>query len=433
MIVDVVMPQQGLTITEATLIRWAKQPGDPVRADELLFEVETDKAVVEVESPADGRLLACVAAEGDVVPFGQVVAKIGTEATDTAEDAAPSQDAAPGEAAAPRGVTEEVTEPPILTPQESQVLHNGQVPQGQEPVAVLPVASPRAKRAAAQMGVDLLLVQATGRRGKHIRERDVLLAAEQNALQSAERTGAQEAILPRETLPLPLREVMPLPRLRRITAQRTAASFRDVPHFYLTREISAARLLQFRAEIVGEVETQTGVRLTVTDFLLRALAAALMAFPAVNAQWSGEGVAPLGAVDVGLAVDTPDGLLVPVIRGADALSLTGIALRRAELVERARGGRSRPEDLDGGSFTLSNLGAFGVDQLDAIINSPQSGILSAGAIKPRPYVVDGVLAAVNTLILTVSMDHRVVDGAEAAGFLSRVADLLENPALLCAL
>ena len=419
MIVDVVMPAQGLTITEATLIRWVKQPGEEVKAGELLFEVETDKAAIEVESEVSGRLLQCVAAEGDVVPFGRVIAKIGTEASDTLEAAAPAP-----------------PEPPGMAPEEpKKPLANGSAPHLSIAAASQldrPVASPRAKRAAEQLGVDLMLVQATGRRGKHIRERDVILAAQNKPLP----TLPEEAPPQWQTVALPAPTTAgaaTLSRLRRITAQRTAASFRDVPHFYLSREISAERLLAFRAEIVGDIEKHTGVRITATDLLLRALVAALQATPGVNAQWNGEGITPLTSIDVGLAVDTPDGLIVPVIHAADTLSLGGIARRRSELVERARSGQSRPEDLTGGSFTLSNLGAGGVDQFDAIINAPQSGILSAGSIKPRPYVIDGGLAAVNTLHLTVSIDHRVVDGAEAARFLSRIADYLENPILLCAL
>lgn len=431
MIVDVVMPAQGLTITEATLLRWIKQPGEEIKAGELLFEVETDKAAIEVESEVSGRLLQCVAAEGDVVPFGRVIAKIGTEASDTIEAAA---------APAPSAVPAEAPKPQAAAPAEAKPLTNGS--QLHTPIAsesARPVASPRAKRTAERLGIDLLLVQATGRRGKHIRERDVLLAAEHKpklapALPESTPPQWQEVPLPSPTLPAPTpQSAGTLSRLKRITAQRTAASFRDVPHFYLSREISAERLLAFRAEIVGDIEKHTGIRITATDLLLRALTAALQATPAVNAQWNGDGITPLISVDVGLAVDTPDGLIVPVIRAADTLSLAGIARRRSELVERARNGQSRPNDLVGGSFTLSNLGAGGVDQFDAIINAPQSGILSAGAIKPRPYIVDGALAAVNTLHLTVSIDHRVVDGAEAARFLSRIADYLENPILLCAL
>jgi len=430
MIVDVVMPAQGLTITEATLIKWVKQPGDEVKAGELLFEVETDKAAIEVESEVSGRLLLCIAAEGDVVQFGRVIAKIGTEASDTLEAAAPP-------AAAPTSEppkAEAQPEPP--KPQSNGSLMHMQIAAIAE--SARPVASPRAKRAAEKLGVDLLLVQATGRRGKHIRERDVLLAAEHKPTQQA--ALPESGLSQWQTVPFtpPTSAgvgtgASPLSRLRRITAQRTAASFRDVPHFYLSREISAERLLAFRAEIVNDIEKHTGVRITATDLLLRALAAALQATPAVNAQWNNDNITPLSSIDVGLAVDTPEGLIVPMIRAADTLSLAGIARRRTELVERARNGQSRPEDLTGGSFTLSNLGAGGVDQFDAIINTPQSGILSAGSIKPRPYVVDGALAAVNTLHLTVSIDHRVVDGAEAARFLSRIADYLENPILLCAL
>jgi pyruvate dehydrogenase E2 component (dihydrolipoamide acetyltransferase) len=429
MIVDVAMPVQGLTITEATLAGWLKQPGDPVEKGEALFEFETDKAVMEVESPASGVLLAHLAREGEVVPLGQVVAKLGTEAGDrweTPAQPASSHDGhAAGTSATPGapvakssgGRTPSVPSTSSADDTAGPVRSDRRTGNGAK-------ASPRARRAAERLGIDLALVQATGRGGAHVRERDVLRAAEQRPAAPARPSA------PPRVMPLSPQPVSPT---RRVIAERTAASFRDIPHFYLRREVTAERLVSFREELVADLEALASVRLTITDLFVKALALSLRAFPAVNAQWIDGGIAPLSSVDVGLAVETPNGLLVPVIRGADTLSLCQLAAQRQELVQRARDGKAQPADFAGGSFTLTNLGALGVDQFDAIINPPQSGILAVGAIKRRPFVVGEELMACKTVFLTLSMDHRVVDGAEAARFLERLVHFVERPALLGAI
>lgn len=372
MIVDVEVPNQGLTITEAKLLRWLKQLGDRVEKGEALFEIETDKAVQIVESPEAGSLLLQLAKEGDMVPLGRVVAKLGTEASDSVpaqrDTATPAVPPMARGAEAPRQAT-------AFSP----------APRGKVQ------ASPRAKRAAKRLGIDLSGVEATGARGRHIRERDVLGAAEARA---------------------------PSSRIRRITAERTAASFREAPHFYLTREASAAGLMRAKEKLD---------RVTITDLLVKALALSLRDFPALNARWKDDQVVPLSRIDIGVAVETPAGLVVPVVRGADKLAIQEIAKTLGELIERARGGRSRPEDLAGGSFTLTNLGMLGVDQFQAVINPPQSGILAAGAIKERPFVVGGILLAHETILLTLSLDHRIVDGAEGARFLGGLVDRIEDP------
>ena len=412
MIIDVEIPNQGLTITEATLLRWVKSVGDAVAVDDVLFEFETEKAVVGVESPAAGWLLAQLAEEGEVVPLGQVVAKLGTEASDSCapEQTAPVPDA-PLAAKAPEARVVPVAEP-VSSP---------------EPVATEPQVSPRARRAAAEAGVDLADVIPAARPGKPIRERDVLLAAGQRTETAGAPDGGGQPPIPAAGVPVALS------RLRRVTAQRTAQSFRDVPHFYLTQEINADRLVALRSSLVEALAGRSVPRITITDFLVRALGLALSDFPGVNAQWQGDRVSQLGTFDIGLAVSSPDGLIVPVLREVTGHSLTALARLRAAAVERARTGRSQPAELQGGSITLTNLGQSGVDQFSPIINTPQSGILAVGSIKPRPYVMHGEVRAVNTMFLTLAMDHRVVDGDEAARFLGAVAGLLEAPEVICVL
>ncbi len=398
MIVDVEVPNQGLTITEATLLLWLKQPGDAVVKGDILFEIETDKATQEIESPISGTLLQVLAQAGDVVPLGQIVAKIGTEAGDevgAGEARDDSRDESDIRNARDRG---ESAAPNVVVEQAKDIEGGRRM------------VSPRARRAARRLGVDLTSVQPTGAHGRHVRERDVLLAAEENAGASAARVSG---------------------RYRAKTAEQTALSFRDTPHFYLTREVRADRLAALRADMVRDTEAETGVRISITDFLLKALALALRAFPSVNSQRRNDTVALLSAVNIGLAVDTAEGLAAPILQSVDTQSLTAIARARIEAARRAAEGTLRNSDIVGGSFTLTNLGPLGVDQFDAIIVPPQSGILAAGAIKMRPHVIDGEVRACNTLFLTLAMDHRVVDGAEAARFLDFLANLIEKPTLLC--
>jgi pyruvate dehydrogenase E2 component (dihydrolipoamide acetyltransferase) len=405
-IIEVEIPKQGLTITEATLVRWIKSVGESVNEGEMLFEFETDKASVEVESPASGKLVSHLASEGEIVPLGNVVAKISTEESDVLEaEPAPPQAPPAVEAAAPRNGHHEAAAPVAPEPRDDR-----------------PLVSPRARRVADELGVDLAEVVPTGRRGRHIRECDVVLAAEN-----------RRPTAPSIAAPFPDTKPVEMSRLRRLTAAHTERSFREVPHFHLTREINAQKLAAFRAELLDGLAKTDAPRVTVTDFLIRALAIALKRHPNVNAQWRDGALYPGSDIAIGVAVSTPSGLIVPAIRHADALSLVGIAEQRQALVERARQGKTLPEELEGGTFTLTNLGQTGVDQFDAIVNAPQSGILAAGSIKPRPYVVDGAVCAVPTMFLTLAMDHRVVDGEEAARFLATVSELLEAPSALCAI
>ncbi|HBY95997.1 MAG TPA: hypothetical protein DEP84_18920 [Chloroflexi bacterium] len=230
-----------------------------------------------------------------------------------------------------------------------------------------------------------------------------------------------------------MREVSGLQGLRKATAEHVTRSFATVPHFYLSVEADASLLLRLRDRVAGRIEAEAGVRLTISDLLVKIAARALEEHPRVNATWSGEGILPLDTIDVGLAVATERGLIVPVIRNANHQSLTQIAQSRADVVTRAHQGKLGLQDVQGGSFTISNLGMFRVDQFDAIINSPQSALLAVGRIKERPVAVEGRLAVRPTVFLTLSVDHRVLDGADAARFLDTITALIEEPYLLAQL
>lgn len=419
MLVDIEVPNQGLTITEATLTHWHRQPGETIRKGETLFEIETDKAIQEIEAPVDGTVVARLVNEGDVVPLGKVVAQIGTEASDLQKAATPAADA-------PNPALPELVNGYTADAMESAGQSRIPLRHGSAGVMV----SPRARRAAARLDIDPATIQPTGTR-RHVREQDVLRAVE--ARTASQQTAPISPIQPSSTAMPTAATVVTLNRIRQITALRTTASFRDTPHFYLTREVCAEHLLALRTQIVAEIEEQQNIRISITDLLLKTTALALQAYPSMNAQWNGVGITLLQDIDINLAVNTPDGLVAPILRRVDTLSLVALARARVALTQQAHEGRFKPEDLAAGSFTVSNLGAYGVDQFEAIIVPPQSGILAIGAIKSRPFVIADELAVRKTLFLTLSIDHRVADGVEAARFLDYLARIIEKPALLCAL
>jgi len=296
----------------------------------------------------------------------------------------------------------------------------------------MPRVSPVARRLAEELGVNLSHVQGTGPGGRILKE---------DVQQAALPTPAQPAPAPPVALP---GKVEPLTGVCRVVAQRMTHSFTTTPHFYLSAEVEATALTRMREGLLPKVEATTGARLTITDVLVKVCAQALTEFPAVNVAWTDEaggGLVRQSEVNVGVAASLAvvpgsrrgeEGLVVPVIRHADQLTLAEIARQRSDLVARARSGKLSLPDLEGGTFTLNNLGMFGVDQFHAIINSPQSAILAVGRIRERPLALDGAVLVRPTMHLTLSVDHRILDGAQGARFLERVAQLIAEPYLLLA-
>jgi len=296
------------------------------------------------------------------------------------------------------------------------------------------LVSPIARRVADELDVDLASVQGTGPGGRVLEEdvrRAAPLAAPPASLPVASAAGGGTPPLG-ETPPLPAAGPVgePLTGIRKVVAERMAHSFATVPHFYLSVEAQAGALVRLRQQLLPQVEKKTGIRLTITDLLIRVTGQALAEFPAFNATWGDSAVLRQADVNVGVAVSLESGLIVPVIHQADRLSLSEIARRRADLATRARSGKLALHELEGGAFTLSNLGMYRIDSFQAIINTPQSAILAVGRIADRPYVVDGALTVCATLHLTLSLDHRLVDGSQGALFLGRIVELVENPHLL---
>ena len=372
MIHEIVMPQLGITMTEGSVLRWLKVAGDSIEKGEPLFIVQTDKVDMEVESPGKGFVTDVLVKEEVVVPVGTVIAHVG--------------DSMQAAAAVP-----------------SPAVHASTPRKG-------PLVSPRARRVALELGVELSGIQGSGEFGR-IRESDVR-AAFANRAQKAEDRSASSA--------------------RRRIAERMEESAGTVPQFSLRRELDAGPLTLVRDQLLKVVDARDGVRLSFTDFLLKAMAVALREVPGMNAIWRQDHIELRPQINVGCAVQSPTRLLVPVITEVEKMSISQLARRRSELAIKARDGKLDPREMQDGSCTLSNLGPFGVDEFQAIINPPESCILAAGRVAPRPFVLDGQLVVRPTLRLTLTVDHRVADGVLAAAFFNAIANVIEQPLLLLA-
>jgi pyruvate dehydrogenase E2 component (dihydrolipoamide acetyltransferase) len=406
MATNVILPALGMAQDTGKIIQWLKAEGDAVREGEFIAEIETDKASIELEAPATGTL-TYVRAAGDEVPVGQTIAII----------------LAAGESAAASHAVSTSTASPMTAATQSGA-PNGYVagvdraePVAQSSGAPRRLGSPKAKRLATAHGLDITQIAGSGPHG-------VVLAAD--VLSAAARTGATNgAIAPTFTTPVAVAdEAAPtLSRTARLMAERTTQSWTTTPHFYLVREVDASAFRNW----YGMARKRSAEKVTYTDLLVKVVATALQMHPQINATWQNGAVVTQHGINVALAVASPEGLVVPVIPHADELSLTGIARQRADIVERAQSGKLRLNDLQGGTFTISNLGMYGVDAFNAIINAPQAAILAVGALVDRVIPVDGQPAVRPTLTLTLSCDHRVVDGARGAQFLATVAELITDP------
>jgi pyruvate dehydrogenase E2 component (dihydrolipoamide acetyltransferase) len=392
---SVVMPALEMAQETGKLLGWRKQEGDRVTKGEPLLEIETDKAVVEVESPADGILTGIKAIAGADIPVGQTIAWI----------------LAPGEV------------PPLesaLTGPTARAGSRAKTESSQPPTASAQAASfdarisPKARRLAKEMGVDLSTVRGSGSGGE-------ILASDVQAAASARAAEKKPGSL----------EVSS--SLGRIMAERTTQSWTTVPHFFVSREIEATALNEYRQRIVGEIErTHTDlakrVRITHTDLLVALAARVLLKHPRLNASWSAEGIHLHDHVNMGIAIAVNDGVVAAVIPNAHTASLAEISIQRRDLAERARAGKLRPADIADATFTISNLGMYKVDQFSAIISPPQAAILAVGAILDRVVAIQGQPAVRPMMTLTLSCDHRVADGARAALFLGDLAEATREPA-----
>ena len=372
--IEVIMPALGMAQETGKLVRWIKNEGDAVAKGEPLMEIETDKVTVEIEAPADGFLGGISAVEGEDVPVGRAVAYVLA-----AGEEPPTSS---GVAGTPAPVAATNGSPMTVETPGRRVL-----------------ASPKARRLARERGVSIEDLQGTGPHGA-IQAADVI--AERAAPAQPTTSNAWKTM-----------------------ADRMQLSWREVPHFFLERELDATRLNSWRETIRQRVGYE---KVTHTDLLIVICAAALAQHPRVNATWRDGSVRNQEAINVGIAVAADEALIVPVVHGADRLELKAVAELRGDLVGRARERKLRPADVSDGTFTISNLGMFGVDSFHAIVNTPQAAILAVGRILDRIVAVDGEAVVRPTMIVSLSFDHRVVDGAEGARFLDTLAALVEEPA-----
>jgi pyruvate dehydrogenase E2 component (dihydrolipoamide acetyltransferase) len=432
MATEIVMPQLGLTMTEGTVVKWLKKVGDQIQKGDVLFEVETDKVTQEVSAFDEGVLVQIVVGEGVAVPVGTVIAYLGDRVTGRVGD---GESGRRGHAETRRcdGL------PKLPLPEgEGRGEGSGEglgegIPRS-SPVGILR-SSPAARNLARKLGVDIAILKGNGPGGRII-EADVRRAAEAEAGDGGQGSGVRiPSYVSTPAVQVPSSGAQPpapaqiteLRGVKKVVAERMAQSFSTAPHFYLTVEVDATKLVALREQLAAAIQRRQGVDVTVTDLLVKAVAIALKEHPEANAAWAGNGYRLNQGVNLGLAVAMSDGLVVPVIRGADRLSLGEVARKRSDLVDRARTGQLTLPELEGGSFTLSNLGMFGIDLFQAIVNPPQAAILAVGRIKDRVVAVDGQPAVRPTMFVTLSSDHRILDGAMAAGFLARVVQLLESP------
>ena len=397
----VIMPALGVAQQTGTLLKWFKGEGQSVSKGEPLMEIETDKATVEIEAPASGTLTQIIVKVGDEVPVGQRIAFI----------------LAPGESlpavAAPAAIARPVTAPKGSAPAASAPTSKSV---SREASATIPsgriLASPAAKRIAREKGVNLAMLKGSGPNGSVLAE-DVLRAARDGA------TTAPANLIDEQ--------IVPLTSMRRIVGERMAQSKQTAPHFYLSMDVDMSTVEKLRMECKARGDSSVP---SINDFILFACARALKEFPSVNSTYTEQGAKLHKNIDIGMAVALDEGLVVPVIRNADRLSLAELADQSRRLIDKAQGKKLLPLDYEGGTFTVSNLGMLGVDSFTAIINPPQCAILATGRVAPRVVVEDGMFAIKSIMTATISADHRVIDGAIAARFLQAVKKLLEAQTIM---
>ncbi len=399
---EVKLPRLGQGMEAGTIVKWLKSEGDRVEKGEALYELDTEKVTQEVEAEASGVLIKIAVPEGEV-PVGTTIAWIGEEGEAVAISP-PDGGEMVREAAAPEAPREAVAAVLETRPLDTR--------------AARVKASPLARRVARERGIDLAAIAGTGPEGRIVAE-DVERAAAAPAAVPA------PAVAPPAVAPPAEIERIPLTSVRRTIARRLTEAW-QVPVFQL--EVSAD-MSRVNALLEGRRELEPDVRVTVTDVLAKVCAAALMRHREVNVQFTEEVLLVHPSANVGLAVAAPKGLVVPVIKQVERLTLAEIAAARADLVERSRAGKLRQEDLEGGTFTISNLGMYGVERFVAVLNPPQAAILAVGATEERPVVQGGELVVRPTMTMTLTVDHRAVDGAPAAEFLGTVKTLLEEPGL----
>jgi pyruvate dehydrogenase E2 component (dihydrolipoamide acetyltransferase) len=430
--VEITMPQLSDTMTEGKVVKWRAKEGDKVKEGQIIAEVETDKAVMEMESFATGTLAAIVAGEGDKVAVGSVLALVATGKEDPAEvkkqsksktTASPTTTATNAsqestgseEMHEANGVGHSVARRQSASAGGTALAAPPQPPKLGDGVRIR--ISPLARRIATERNLDVTTLKGSGPLGRIVKQ-DVLTANVTVAAPSPPpRLGSGQ------------KQVIQLTKMRLAIAKNLQASTQTIPHFYETIEADVEELSAMRVRLNEALEPQK-IRLSVSDFVAKAIAMSLMAHPALNATFNGTEITRYGDVHLGLAVAIPDGLIVPVLRNVHLMGLKEIRQRSVDLVDRARAQRLKQDEMTGATFTVSNLGSYGIKEFTAIINPPQVAILAVGAAEKRPAFKNGQIVGRTMMQLTLSADHRVIDGAMAAEFLRTLKSLLEEPGMM---
>lgn len=422
--INILMPALSPTMTEGKLAKWLKQEGEEVRSGDVIAEIETDKATMEVEAVEEGTLgKILVAAGSEGIAVNTPIAILLEEGEDASalDKAAPV--APPPAAGAPAPAPTTASAPPAAAPAPA--------PAASSSAGARVFASPLARRLAKDAGLDLSAITGTGPRGRIVKaDIEAAIASGTGKAKPAGAAAPAKEAAPAKAAPPPSANYIEVPNttMRKVIAQRLAQSKREAPHFYLSVDWNIDALLKVREELNARApEGDAAFKLSVNDFVVRAVALAMRAFPDVNCSWTDEAILYYQTVDVSVAVATPSGLITPVVRNADQKGLAAISNEVKLLAKRARDGKLMPEEYQGGGFTISNLGMYGISNFAAVINPPQSCLLAVGAAEKRPIVKDNALAIATMMSCTLSIDHRTVDGAKGAEFLQVLKQLVEDP------
>lgn len=428
---EIYMPRLSDTMEEGVISSWTKNVGDKVNAGDVLVEIETDKAVMEYEAYDEGYLVKQSVSEGDTVPIGAVIAIFGDSPDAVPEESGSDQ---PEPAAQPEPEPQEQSQPESAGGQQPATADTAAGAAPSADGAVRPRSSPLARRLAREYGLDIENIQGSGPKGRVVRADIEAAASQQPASVPAPATAEQPAAAqPAGGEPAAAgadevrgSEELKVSNIRKVIARRLTESKQEVPHFYLRRTIDAEALRSFRSQI-NEQLADTGVKVSFNDLIVKACATTLRQHPEVNTSWVDEKLLQHSRVNIGVAVATDAGLMVPVLHDTDTTPLSTIATTSQELAAKARDGKLKPQEMGGGTFSVSNMGMYGLDSFQAVINPPESAILAVGAMQQQPVVRDGEVVARNTIALELSVDHRAVDGAVGAEFLRDLAQVLENP------
>ena len=453
---NILMPALSPTMEKGNLSKWLKKEGDTVKSGDIIAEIETDKATMEVEAVDEGTLAKILVPEGTAdVPVNQVIAVLAGEGEDVKAAAAGAGKSSPAPApkaqpaAAPRASPSSFETRPAAAPQDEAKRSPGPEEGAQAPVSKgvgghagnRTFASPLARRLAKEIGIDVSRIEGSGPHGRVI-ARDVEAARSGKGLRSAAAPAPPAAAMAqapsddkiRALFPVGSYEFVPHDTMRKVIAQRLTLSKQTIPHFYLTVDCDIGRLMAAREEINAaapkDKDGKPAYKLSVNDFAIKALALALQKIPDANATWTDAGMLKHKHSDIGVAVAIPGGLITPVVRHAEAKSLSAISNEMKDLAARARVRKLKPEEYQGGSTAISNLGMYGIKDFAAVINPPQATILAVGAGEERAVVRNGKIEAATVMTVTLSTDHRAVDGALGAEFLGAFKKLIENPVMM---